>query len=94
MDYLEYGPPEGLGAVEIYLSRLPIYSDDDAEQILMAAKAKGLPSIERDVCRVVSARYLSEGDFGNALVWGVRSQDNIYVTSIADIFLNVSNLTI
>lgn len=91
LDYLEYGPPEGLGAIEIYLSRLPIRNDDDAEQILAAAKAKGLTSIERDVCRVLSARYLSNGDYGEALIWGVRSQDNIYVTSIADIFLNVSN---
>ncbi|XP_059608991.1 nuclear pore complex protein Nup75 [Phlebotomus argentipes] len=88
LDYLEHGPPEGLGAIEIHLSRLPIASDDDAEQILAAAKARGLSSIERDVCRVLAARYLASDDHGSALMWGVRSQDNIYVTSIADIILN------
>ncbi|XP_055693770.1 nuclear pore complex protein Nup75 [Lutzomyia longipalpis] len=88
VDYLENGPPEGLGAIEMYLSRLPIACEEDAEQILAVAKSRGITSIERDVCRVLSARYISNGDYGKGLIWGVRSQDNIYVTSIADIFLN------
>ncbi|GAB0090027.1 Nuclear pore complex protein Nup85 [Sergentomyia squamirostris] len=88
LDYLEQGPPESLGAMEVYLSRLPIDSDDDAEQILNAAKMRGITSIERDVSRVVAARYLAEKDYGNALMWAVRSQDNVYVTCIADIYLN------
>lgn len=29
--------------------------------------------------------------YGNALEWAIRSSDNIFVTSIADKFLNVSS---
>uniref|UniRef100_A0A1B0EYK0 Nuclear pore complex protein Nup85 n=1 Tax=Lutzomyia longipalpis TaxID=7200 RepID=A0A1B0EYK0_LUTLO len=58
VDYLENGPPEGLGAIEMYLSRLPIACEEDAEQILAVAKSRGITSIERDVCRVLSARLV------------------------------------
>lgn len=35
-------------------------------------------------------KSFNNGRYGNALEWALRSQDNIYVTSIADLFLRVS----
>lgn len=33
-------------------------------------------------------RALSQTNYGNALEWAIRSKDNIYVTKVANIFLN------
>lgn len=46
--------------------------------------------IEKELCRVQAKKSLNNGRYGNALEWALRSQDNIYVTSIADHFLRVS----
>lgn len=45
---------------------------------------------EREICRVQAVKSFNNGRYGNALHWALRSQDNIYVTSIADLFLRVS----
>lgn len=39
-------------------------------------------------------RSLKNERFGNALEWAIRSADNIFVTSVADIFLNVSKFRV
>lgn len=46
--------------------------------------------IEKELCRVQSKKSFNNGRFGNALDWALRSQDTLYVTSIADRFLRVS----
>lgn len=46
--------------------------------------------LEREICRVQGMKSLKNNRYGNALEWAIRSSDNIFVTSIADIFLNVS----
>lgn len=45
---------------------------------------------EKELCRVQARRSFNNGRYGNALDWALRSQDNLYVTSIADHFLHVS----
>lgn len=45
---------------------------------------------EKELCRVQARKSFNKGRYGNALEWALRSQDNIYVTSIADLFLRVS----
>lgn len=44
---------------------------------------------EKELCRVQARKSFNNGRYGNALEWALRSQDNIYVTSIADLFLRV-----
>lgn len=45
---------------------------------------------EKELCRVQAIKSFNNGRYGNALDWALRSQDNLYVTSIADLFLRVS----
>lgn len=47
---------------------------------------------EKELCRVQARKSFNNGRYGNALEWALRSQDNIYVTSIADRFLRVSQM--
>jgi nuclear pore complex protein Nup85 len=47
-------------------------------------------SSESEVCRVMVQRNMANQRFGNALEWAIRSRDNVYVTAVADVFLEVS----
>lgn len=87
MDYLEFSSPEGIGAREMLLQRVPIKNDLQAMNIIIAARRSGLSSVEQEVCRVMVKRSMSLKNYGNALEWAIRSRDNIYVTKIANIFL-------
>lgn len=49
--------------------------------------------LEKELCRVQARKSFNNGRFGNALDWALRSQDILYVTSIADLFLRVSTAT-
>lgn len=44
---------------------------------------------EKEICRGQAVKSFSNGRYGSALDWALRSQDIIYVTSIADHFLRV-----
>lgn len=44
---------------------------------------------EKELCRVQAIKSLNNGRLGNALDWALRSQDNLHVTSIADLILKV-----
>lgn len=44
---------------------------------------------EKELCRVQAIKSLNNGRPGNALDWALRSQDNLHVTSIADLILKV-----
>lgn len=44
---------------------------------------------EKELCRVQAIKSLNNGRLGNALDWALRSQDNLHVTSIADLLLKV-----
>lgn len=59
-------------------------------EILQEVKFKSKISIlEKELCRVQAIKSFNNGRYGNALDWALRSQDNSYVTSIADLFLRV-----
>lgn len=55
------------------------------EYVIMHVK-----STEKEICRIQAVKSFNNERYGNALDWALRSQDNIYVTSIADHFLRVS----
>ena len=88
MDYLEFSSPEGLGAQEMLLQRVPVNNDFQAMNVITVARRCGLSMVELEVCRVMIKRSLSLKNFGNALEWAIRSRDNIYVTKVANIFLH------
>lgn len=90
IDYLESSSSEGVGAIELLLPRIPIANERQAQKIIAVAKAKGFLEVERELCRVQAVRSLSNMRFGNALEWAIRSHDNIFVTAVADRFLDVS----
>lgn len=46
--------------------------------------------VEKELCHVQARKSFNNGRYGNALDWALRSQDNLYVSSIADLFLRVS----
>lgn len=87
MDYLKFSSPEGLGAREMLLQRVPIKNDLEAMKIIDVAKRFGMSSVEQEICRVMVKRSLALNNYGNALEWSIRSRDNIYVTKVANIFL-------
>lgn len=87
MDYLEFSSPEGLGARELLLQRVPIKNDVQAMNVITVARRCGLFSVEQEIGRVMVKRSLSMKNYGNALEWAIRSRDNIYVTKVANIFL-------
>lgn len=87
MDYLELSSPEGVGAREMLLQRVPIKNDVQAMNVIIVARRSGLPLVEQEVCRVMTKRAMQLKNYGNALEWAIRSRDNIYVTKVANIFL-------
>lgn len=87
LDYLEFSSTEGIGAREILLQRVPVNNDIQAMKVITVARRYGLPLVEQEVCRVLVKRSLSFKNYGNALEWAIRSRDNIYVTKVANIFL-------
>lgn len=92
MDYLEQAA-EGMVALELSLSKVPLPDENTAEEVIRQCQLRGgMPTVESDVCKVMARRALSENMLGDSLVWAIRSQNNIFVTSIADIFLNVSRV--
>ncbi|XP_070505263.1 nuclear pore complex protein Nup75 [Chironomus tepperi] len=88
LDYLKFSSSEGLGAREVLLQRVPIKNDIQAMKIIEIARVNGITSVEQEVCRVMVKRSLLLQNYGNALEWSIRSRDNIYVTKVANIFLN------
>lgn len=90
IDYLEQCSIEGNGAIEIFLTKMNLKSEKIALKVLNVVREKGFVEVEKELCRVQARKSFNNGRYGNALEWALRSQDNIYVTSIADLFLRVS----
>ena len=87
LDYLEFSSTEGIGAREMLLPRIPFKTEAQATKIISAARKCGLASVEAEICRVMVKRSLAQKRLGNALEWAIRSRDNIYVTNVANMFL-------
>lgn len=87
MDYLEFSSPEGIGAREMLLLKVPIKNDVQAFNLITVARRYGLVLAEQEISRVMVKRAMSLKNYGNALEWAIRSRDNIYVTKVANVFL-------
>lgn len=90
-DYLANCGPTGLGALELQLTRVHVANERQAHKVLAVAKAHGFAEAERELCRVQATRSLQRERLGNALEWAIRSGDNVFVTAVADRFLDVSS---
>lgn len=88
MDYLEHCSYEGQGAMEIFLTKIPIYTEKQALKIIGVCRQKGLYLAEKEICKIQAKKSFDDQRYGNALEWAIRSKDAIFVTSIADFFLN------
>ncbi|KAG5675136.1 hypothetical protein PVAND_005065 [Polypedilum vanderplanki] len=88
MDYLKFSSPEGLGAREMLLARVPVKNDLQAMKVIEVARRLGMTMVEQEICRVMVKRSISLENYGNALEWAIRSRDNIYITKVANIFLD------
>lgn len=88
MDYLEFSSPEGLGAREMLLQRVPIKNDVQAVNVIAVAHRCGLAMVEQEISRVMVKRAMLLKNYGNALEWAIRSRDNIYITKVANVFLH------
>lgn len=86
MDYLQFCSEEGLAALELCLSKIPIKTEKQALKILEICNKKGFSCAE-EICKVQAKKSLDDQRYGNALEWAIRSKDTLYVTSIADFLL-------
>lgn len=89
IDYIEQSS-EGRTALELCLAKVNLEDETVAEEVIRQCKLRNYSEVEMQVCKVMSRKALNENMLGDALVWAIRSQNNLFVASVADIFLNVS----
>lgn len=92
MDYLEQSGDEGLPTIELLLSRLYLKTEKQALKVLNICQKRGFQDAHQEICIVQARRSFSEGRYGNALEWSIRSKNSIYVSSIADYILKVKTI--
>lgn len=89
LDYLGYSNSEGLGIRDILLTRIATKHENQVMKVIFVARKYGLTHVETDICRVQVKKNLQKKCYGNALEWSLRSKDTVYITGIANIFLEV-----
>lgn len=86
VNYLEHCT-NGPAARELLLARVPFDTDKDASKLMSTAKRINAPSVEQHICRVMTQKSLLNARYGNALHWAIRSNDQVYIRSVVDHFL-------
>lgn len=89
VEYLEQAA-DGRTALELCLSKVHLTDETVAEDVIRQCQMRNYPAVESEVCKVMARKALNESMLGDALVWAIKSQNNLFVASVADIFLNVS----
>lgn len=90
IDYLDCCKQEGQAAIELLLPRITLRSERQATKLINLARQRGLISVEREICKVLSKRSYDNERYGNALEWAIRSKDVLLVTAVADFILKVN----
>uniref|UniRef100_A0A2A4JTY9 Nuclear pore complex protein Nup85 n=1 Tax=Heliothis virescens TaxID=7102 RepID=A0A2A4JTY9_HELVI len=72
LSYLASCPPEGLRRAELILERMPVETEAKAMRVIAEAKKHGLIGVAQSICRCTSARHLSAGRAGGALLYKTR----------------------
>lgn len=86
INYLKYCT-EGSVARELLLARVPFQTDKEASKLISAAKQINCSGVEQQICRVMTQRSIRNARPGNALNWAIRSNDQAYIRSVVDWFL-------
>lgn len=89
IEYLEQAT-EGRTALELCLSKVHLKDEAVAEEVIRQCQVRNYPGVESEVCKVMARKALNENMLGDALVWAIKSQNNLFVAAVSDIFLNVS----
>ncbi|KAF5288343.1 hypothetical protein FQR65_LT12078 [Abscondita terminalis] len=87
LSYLDQCPTEGLKTIELLLARLPLKSEARTQKIIREAHKRGLSHIIQSICKIQGINSLRRGHLGNALTWGIKSQDGSFTSALADKFL-------
>ncbi|KAB0793485.1 hypothetical protein PPYR_13105 [Photinus pyralis] len=87
LNYLDHCPTEGLSTIELLLPALPLKSEARTQKIIREAHKRDMPQIVQSICKVHTMDSISKGRLGNALTWGLKSQDGGFTSLIADKFL-------
>ncbi len=87
--YFDNCPVQGRHRLELLLERVPLTNERRAEKVLAAAKERGMSSVVASTCKVMGMKALAENQIGNAMTWGLRSQDSAFTTFLADKLLKI-----
>lgn len=91
IEYMEQAA-EGRTALEVCLSKVHLKDETLAEEVIRQCQLRNYPAVDSEVCKVMARKALNESMLGDALVWAIKSQNNLFVAAVADIFLGVRNL--
>lgn len=86
MNYLGYCT-DGFVARELLLAHVPFNTDKEASKLISAAQRIHATGIEQQICRVMTQKCIRNARHGNALHWAIRSNDQAYIRSVVDCFL-------
>ena len=87
--YFDYCPVQGRHRLELLLERVPLSTEKKAEKVLSIANERGMTSVSTSICKIMGMKYLHKNQIGNAMTWGLRSQDSAFTTFLADKLLNL-----
>jgi nuclear pore complex protein Nup85 len=87
--YFDTCPIQGRHRLELLLERIPLSSDKKAEKVLNIANERGLTLVCTSTCKIMGMKALKSGQIGNAMTWGLRSQDAAFTTFLADKLLKL-----
>ncbi|XP_055377669.1 nuclear pore complex protein Nup75 [Condylostylus longicornis] len=89
IDYLKHCNAEERNIIKLLLLKVPNRNEYQAMKVINTAKKlKILEYIEPEVSKVQARKSIELNRYGNALEWAIRSKDSVFITSIADHFLN------
>lgn len=87
LSYIDHCPRKGAATACTLLMHIPINSTIRAEQVVREALKRNLDTVVKSICKVQALRQLQHGHLGNALNWGLKSQEPNFITFLADKYL-------
>jgi len=87
--YFDHCPVQGRHRLELLLERVALTSERKAEKVLSIANERGMTMVSTSLCKVMGMKCLQNNQIGNAMTWGLRSQDSAFTTFLADKLLNL-----
>lgn len=73
--------------LELSLEKISIKDELTAKKILTIAEQHNLKHLQRSINKIVARKWLNSGKLSSALNWAIKSDDEILITHICDLFL-------